>query len=833
VLSGCVRQWPVFYAPVWSPDGKTLYYAVAQADGKLAIRQLDLAANQSSDVSAVRLDQEPRAIALSPQGDSVALAVLEHRQRGRPRIQLHVATRGRPLDRAVWEAPTARGIVDLCWTPDGKAIVAAADKPGGWALWRVAADGGAKRLLLDDLAALRAPAVSPDGARVAFVARSDAGGPWSLYVTSLEGGERRLVVPAIFARFRLGYEPAWSPDGNAVAYVAERYLREGFAEIWLWQAETRRRRALARTLAGACIAPAWSPKGQALAFVRLPFGAGPSGPGSGGRQADIALVPSAGGKLRPLVADGLANLMPAWSPDGRTIAFGTCAGPAAGPHVVRLVDVETGKVKLAHDAAPTRFLMASAQHLRGSRAALKHALAEAPRIADRETKAYAHRILAERYAANSQWQAAATHAQQAVAAAHRPWRLKALRLLAQAQMRLGKPKGALAAAERLLAEARDNAAAQLRDRLRQGLQVVAGAHADTRANPTPEALRRLAGAHLRQLGNPRKALELCFRLLNEFPSYSGLADPASVIFDCYAQLGAEAASHRVLERAAKIIGETRLTREHTLLLAEAAAAGGEAEAALRWLDRLSKGGSPRDARDRMAAVCLRAAEQFGARGELPKALAAWKRARRTGSRQLAARAALKAGEMLGEMGQHHQAARHLVAALEAEAKPATVREALRLLTAARRKREDPVAYDAARVGELVTFGFLGTAITLGEQIITGLPEEERPRHAARRYLATAFERLVAYHLACDQVEQAQSLVRRWLRHAAPQDDLPRALAKLAACQERAGQREALVLTLSRLTLEFPDRPEAAEARRQLLRLNAAGRGRRAPPAPER
>ena len=133
----------------------------------------------------------------------------------------------------------------------------------------------------------------------------------------------------------------------------------------------------------------------------------------------------------------------------------------------------------------------------------------------------------------------------------------------------------------------------------------------------------------------------------------------------------------------------------------------------------------------------------------------------------------------------------------------------------------------ARVGQLAAFGFPESAIALGEQLIPSLNPGDPRREAIRAHMGRGFHDLAAYHLALRDEGPARSVVARWLRHATPQDDLPRALAKLVACHELSGNRRALVETLSRLALEFPDRREGAAARRRLLLLDTPG-GHRAP-----
>ena len=833
VLTGCVRKWPAYYAPVWSPDGKKLCHAAARGDGKLTIREIEVASGKGAEVVAGRFPAPPVAMALSPQGDQVACAVMVSAKGQKPTLRVHILSPGGEGDRVAWEGPCERGVADLCWAPDGRSLVFAADAAGGGLLCRVPANGGHPELatgraspVASDFADVRAPSVSPDGQRVAFVAQTRPNGLWSLYVAALDGGARKLAVPDLFACYEVGYWPAWSPRGDAVAYVAERYLSRGFAELWAWEPASGRRRSLAGTLAGACIAPAWSPRGDAVAFVRLPFGSGPEGPGSAGHPADIVAVDAKGENEQTLVADGLANLMPAWSPDGATVAFGTCGEPSSGePHAVRLATVGGGAVRLAENSPEAQFLLAWAGAERGNGRQLAAAAAIAPQIRDAWLAGRAHALLAARYASQRQWSNAAAHAARAANSPRREERLQALQLLATAQMRIGDPNAALAALDRLLSQGGDESARLLRQCLAEGIEAAGQTEAQLAKGPTPALLVRLATLQLRDLGNPRKAVDLLFRVLKDLPTGPHLREVAPLLFASYEELGAQAASYRVLEWAAGLIGQAGLTRDQCILIAEAAAANGQAQAALRWLDRLPQEGADDAMAERMARVCLRAAEQLHGGEASSEALAACRRAAAGRHGPLAARASLEAGKLLAAAGDHWEASRCFLAALAPQAEPAVAREAIRLLTAGRIQRRDPLSYDIARVAQLVAFGYLDSGVGLGEELLAGLPKDDPRRAALRRHLAQGLEKLAQYHLARGSVAAARDVIGRWLRHASREDELARALVQLAALQKAAGERQALVETLSRLAIEFADRPEGADARRQLLRLDTDGRTR--------
>jgi Tol biopolymer transport system component/DNA-binding winged helix-turn-helix (wHTH) protein len=95
---------------------------------------------------------------------------------------------------------------------------------------------------------------------------------------------------------------AFSPDGTTIAYSSD---RSGALEIYV---EGLAEGALATSLtpgAGQCIQPAWSPDGRFIAYAELA--------GNG-----IWIVPSRGGAARKLTEFGAH---PSWSPDGRRLVF--------------------------------------------------------------------------------------------------------------------------------------------------------------------------------------------------------------------------------------------------------------------------------------------------------------------------------------------------------------------------------------------------------------------------------------------------------------------------------------------------------------------------------
>jgi serine/threonine protein kinase len=173
----------------------------------------------------------------------------------------------------------------------------------------IPSSGGIPKIL-DSLNDFRNPQWSPDGLRLGFIKRIYESGVHDEFWTSSSAGTdlRKEFTDTIGGKLFRNFFFAWSPDGNAIAWIRDFEEGNGYQEIFTHNLETGAERQL--TFAKSNIeAVCWS------AHNAIIFSATISGP------LNLWMVPAEGGELTQITFGDGPDGPPRISSDGRKLIF--------------------------------------------------------------------------------------------------------------------------------------------------------------------------------------------------------------------------------------------------------------------------------------------------------------------------------------------------------------------------------------------------------------------------------------------------------------------------------------------------------------------------------
>jgi Tol biopolymer transport system component/DNA-binding winged helix-turn-helix (wHTH) protein len=196
-----------------------------------------------------------------------------------------------------------RKINGLTWSPDGEKLLFTSTRSGMYGVWSVDSDGGDPQLVPLGNEDVQQPSTAPGVGHIAYE-------QWThrAQLKRIELGPQAEIDAEDYVRStRWDSNPAYAPDGERIAFASNRSGPQG---IWISDRDGRNAVQIA-DLGGVFVDhPAWSPDGRLIAFDASPDG----------RTAIFTVAPE-GGTPRPITEGPGDSRNPAWSRDGKWIYF--------------------------------------------------------------------------------------------------------------------------------------------------------------------------------------------------------------------------------------------------------------------------------------------------------------------------------------------------------------------------------------------------------------------------------------------------------------------------------------------------------------------------------
>lgn len=245
------------------------------------------------------------------------------------------------------------------WTPDGRWLVYNSDGK----LYKISPDSPDEPRLIPSGYATRCNndhLLSPDGSQIAISHGTREDGKSRIYTLPFEGGTPRLITP-----LAPSYLHGWSPDGQHLAYCAERQgnfdiyaipaeggeetrlttadglddgpeyspcgtyiwfnsVRTGLMQIWRMKTDGTEQTQMTFDETRNAWFPHVSPDGQQVVFLTYKKGDLEPGQHLADKEVELRWMPATGGEPKTLIGlfggQGTINVN-SWSPDSRRLAF--------------------------------------------------------------------------------------------------------------------------------------------------------------------------------------------------------------------------------------------------------------------------------------------------------------------------------------------------------------------------------------------------------------------------------------------------------------------------------------------------------------------------------
>ena len=197
------------------------------------------------------------------------------------------------------------GINHIAWERSGERILFCSEHEGKHDIHIMNADGTDAKPVFTEPRYRVEPAWSPDGKRIAYVASAQPLGR-SIYIAPTNGESGKPIVQ--------GGQPDWSPDGTEIAFVA---ASRGIRKIYILNLEAHTQRQLLPDKNPWMQHPAWSPDGEKIAFAWSPEKSG----------IGIYIVNRDGTGLKQIIKPDVFRIVSiTWAPSGDELVYGKSTG---------------------------------------------------------------------------------------------------------------------------------------------------------------------------------------------------------------------------------------------------------------------------------------------------------------------------------------------------------------------------------------------------------------------------------------------------------------------------------------------------------------------------
>src|SRR6266851_3414402 len=325
------------FGPTWSPDGTKIAFVSGTGITGKTIESIDLVTGHQTTLVSSIAEGRVEAPSYSPDGKSLAYVQFHGVGMFMNTAQLLITGATTYTGKAIDTFPFPATWIsnsELLYTGDGHILrtdLSAASEtpiPFSAAIQSIRPQYAHKVYDFDSTTShqvkgIYAPALSPDGKRVAFVALNQ------LYLMTIGSAPIALTHDTFYKQ-----GPAWSPDGKALAYASD---RDGIENIYLHDlssADTSADKQVSPSKS-AQIMPAWSPDCKFIAFQD--------------QTGATLVVEVATGAIKPLAPLTFFPGRPAFSANGKTVAIATIKPYTKrfreGTSSILTVDVATGKTE--------------------------------------------------------------------------------------------------------------------------------------------------------------------------------------------------------------------------------------------------------------------------------------------------------------------------------------------------------------------------------------------------------------------------------------------------------------------------------------------------------